>query len=97
MSTAGRMGGSPDEQPARYHAASPIDLVPLGVRQEFFAGRMFASQVAPYEAAAIKAGDAIHTTLLASAGHFVFIDPQSDVWPQVLDAVKRLVSTRGQK
>lgn len=91
------MGGSPDEQPAHYRAGSPIELLPLGVPQEFFAGRMFGSQVAPYEAAAMKAGDAIHTTLLPSAGHFVFIDPQSDVWPQVLDAVKRLVSTRGQK
>ena len=88
------IGGSPDEQPERYRAASPIELLPLGVRQEFFAGRMFAAQVAPYEAASKQAGDTLHTTELANAGHFVFIDPLSDVWPQVLDAVRRLLLKR---
>jgi len=86
------IGGSPDEQPDRYRAASPIELLPLGVRQEVFAGRMFAAQAAPYETAARKAGDVLNTTVLANAGHFVFIDPQSDVWPQVIAAVRRLLS-----
>ena len=86
------LGGSPDERPDRYRAASPIELLPLGVRQEFLAGRMFASQVAPYETATQKAGDALRATVLGDAGHFVFIDPQSDVWPQVLAAVRRLIS-----
>jgi carbonic anhydrase len=59
------LGGSPEERPDRYRAGSPIELLPLGVRQEFFAGRMFGAQVAPYEAAARRAGDSPHTTLLA--------------------------------
>jgi acetyl esterase/lipase len=88
------LGGSPEEQPDRYRAGSPIELLPLGIRQEFFAGRMFGGQVAPYEAATKRAGDTLHTTLLADAGHFVFIDPQSDVWPQVLAATQRLLSMR---
>ena len=86
------LGGSPEERPDRYRAASPIELLPVGVRQEFFAGRMFASQVAPYETASRKAGDALRATVLGDAGHFVFIDPQSDVWPQVLAGVRRLLS-----
>jgi acetyl esterase/lipase len=86
------MGGSPDERSDRYRAGSPIELVPFGVRQELFAGRMFAAQAPPYEAAATRAGDPLRVTLLADAGHFVFIDPQSDVWPQVLAAVRRLVA-----
>ena len=86
------IGGSPDERPERYRDASPIELLPLGVRQEFFAGRMFAAQVAPYETATKRSGDALHTTVLADAGHFVFVDPQSDVWPQVLSSVRRLLS-----
>jgi acetyl esterase/lipase len=86
------LGGSPDERPERYRAASPIELLPLGVRQEFFAGRMFAAQAAPYEAAARKAGDAVRTTVLAEAGHFVFIDPQSATWPEVLAGVRRLLT-----
>jgi acetyl esterase/lipase len=86
------LGGSPDDRPERYQAASPIELLPLGVRQEFLAGRMFGSQVVSYESASKKAGDSVRATLLADAGHFVFIDPQSDVWPQVLAAVQRLLS-----
>jgi acetyl esterase/lipase len=86
------MGGSPEERPERYRAGSPIELLPLGVRQEFFAGRMFAAQVAPYEAATKQAGDAARITALPNASHFVFIDPQSDVWPDVLAAVRRLLS-----
>jgi hypothetical protein len=54
---------------------------------------MFATQVAPYESATSNAGDALRTTLLAKAGHFVFIDPQSEVWPQVLASVQRLLKS----
>jgi hypothetical protein len=85
------MGGSPDEQRGRYHDASPIELLPLGVPQEFFAGRMFAAQAAPYDAATTRAGDELRTTLLPDAGHFVFIDPQSEVWPRVLSGVRHLL------
>jgi hypothetical protein len=67
-------------------------MLPLGVRQEFFAGRMFAAQAAPYEAATKQAGDAVRMTVLPQAGHFVFIDPQSTVWPDVLAGVRRLLS-----
>jgi len=88
------MGGSPEERPERYRAGSPVELLPLGVRQEFFAGRMFAAQAVPYETATEQAGDTVHTTVLANAGHFVFIDPQSDIWPQVLAAVRGLLANR---
>ena len=88
------IGGSPDQQSRRYHDASPIELLPLGVRQEVFGGQMFASQAAPYETAAMKAGDSIHSIVLPKAGHFVFIDPQSDVWPQVIQSVRRLLSMK---
>ena len=61
---------------------------------ESFAGRMFGAQNAPYEAAALKAGDTMQATTIPTAGHFVFIDPQSDVWPEVLASVKRLLSVK---
>jgi acetyl esterase/lipase len=86
------MGGSPESQPARYHDGSPIELLPLGVPQVFFSGQMFATHVAPYEAAATRAGDALQSSPFPKAGHFVFIDPQSDVWPQVSRSVRRLLS-----
>ena len=88
------MGGSPADQPDRYRAASPAELLPIGVRLESFAGRVLAAQNAPYEAAALKAGDTVQATTIPTAGHFVFIDPQSDVWPEVLASVKRLLSVK---
>jgi acetyl esterase/lipase len=88
------LGGSPEERPERYRDGSPIERLPLGVPQAFFAGSMFAAHVAPYEAASKRAGDTVVTTVLPTATHFVFIDPQSDVWPQVIGSVRRLLSMR---
>jgi acetyl esterase/lipase len=88
------VGGSPEQRPARYHDASPIELLPLNVPVDFYAGRMFAAHAAPYEAAAKRAGDVVRTTVLAEAGHFVFIDPRSDVWPQVAASVRRLAGIK---
>ncbi len=86
------IGGSPEQRPERYRDASPIELLPLGVPQAFFAGRMFGAQVAPYEAAVKRAGDVLQTTVNPEATHFVFIDPQSDIWPQVMANIRRLLS-----
>jgi acetyl esterase/lipase len=86
------IGGSPDEHPDRYLASSPIELLPFSARQEFFAGRMFAPQVAAYETAVRGKGGELRTAVLADAGHFVFIDPQSNVWPRVLKSVRGLLS-----
>ena len=88
------LGGSPEERPERYRDGSPIERLPLGVPQAFFAGSMFAAHAAPYEAASKRAGDTVVTTVLPTATHFVFIDPQSDVWPDVLSSVRRLLSMR---
>ncbi len=85
------LGGSPDAQPIRYREASPIELMPLGVPVEFFAGRMFAPQVAGYRAAIERTGDSMaRVTALPTTGHFQFIDPLSEIWPQVLEAVARV-------
>jgi acetyl esterase/lipase len=86
------LGGLPDERPERYRATSPVELLPFEAQQVFVAGRMFAAQVPLYETAAKRAGNAVQTTVLADAGHFVFIDPLSDVWPTVLRSVRRLLA-----
>ena len=88
------LGGSPQERPDRYRDASPIEMLPLGIPQAFFTGQMFAAHAAPYEAAMKKAGDPLQLVALPSAGHFVFVDPQSDVWPQVMNSVRRLLGIR---
>jgi acetyl esterase/lipase len=86
------IGGSPEERPGRYRDASPIELLPLGVPQAFFAGQMFFAQLTPYAEATKRAGDTLQAAPFPGAGHFVFIDPQSDVWPQVVQTVRRLLS-----
>jgi acetyl esterase/lipase len=85
------IGGSPENQPGRYHDASPVELLPLGIPQVFFAGQMFVAHVEPYAAAAKGAGDTVQTAPFPGAGHFVFIDPESKVWPQVMQSVRRLL------
>jgi acetyl esterase/lipase len=80
------------ERPDRYRDASPIERLPFSVLQAFFTGQMFAAHAVTYEAATRKAGDTVQLVALPNAGHFVFIDPQSDVWPQVLKSVRRLLA-----
>ena len=84
------MGGTPEERVQRYREGSPVEMLPLGVPQEIFAGRMFAGQTPPYVEAAKRAGDTVNATIAAQAGHFVFIDPGSSTWPQVVKAIRTL-------
>src|SRR5262245_44774139 len=86
------IGGTPEERPERYRDGSPIELLPLRVPQTVFMGRMFAAQAAPYEAAVARTSDTLQLTTLPEASHFVFIDPKSSVWPQVLVATRRLLA-----
>jgi acetyl esterase/lipase len=86
------LGGSPEERPDRYRDGSPIEQLPFGIPQVFFTGQMFDAHAAPYEAAARRAGDALETVASPTAGHFVFIDPESAMWPRVLTHVRRLLS-----
>jgi acetyl esterase/lipase len=74
--------GSPDQQPARYAAASPIALLPLGVNQLIVHGGL--DEVLPvelareYVQAARAAGDSVQFPELPRAGHMDFLDPGSD-------------------
>jgi hypothetical protein len=86
------IGGTPEQQPQRYHDGSPIELLPLGVRQVFFTGQMFAAHSAPYAAAVKQAGDAALVMPYPTAGHFTFIDPQSTIWPDVMKSVRQMLS-----
>jgi acetyl esterase/lipase len=89
------LGGSPDKVPERYRSASPIEMVPLGVRQQVIHGA--ADDVVPvsisrgYVAAARKAGDDATLTEPPGAGHFELIDPRSHAWGAVRDRALSLV------
>lgn len=92
------LGGSPDEVPDRYRQTSPIERLPLGVEQRLIQGAL--DEIVPanfskdYEAAARKKGDHVRLTIVASAGHFDLIAPQSSAWPAVEKAVRSLLTLR---
>src|SRR5579864_9035178 len=79
------LGGSPERVAARYRAASPIEMVPLGVKTRVIHGE--ADAVVPvsisrvYVAAAKKAGDDAELTEPKGADHFELIDPISTKAP----------------
>ncbi len=89
------LGGSPEQYPERYAAASPYALLPLGLRQTLLHGTE--DEDVPlelserYEAASIAAGDPATLLTLPGAGHFELVDPQSSEWPSVVTAVSLLL------
>jgi len=75
------LGGGPDQVPGRYAAASPIELLPLGVWQLIVHG--VKDEALPvdlsrrYALAAQEAGDPVDFVELPDAGHMDFLDPDS--------------------
>ncbi|MBP4046245.1 alpha/beta hydrolase family protein [Chromobacterium violaceum] len=75
------LGGMPSDQPERYAAASPLNLLPLGIPQLL----VHASQddAVPiemsraYAVAALAAGDPATLAELPDSSHMAFIDPAS--------------------
>jgi acetyl esterase/lipase len=85
------IGGTPEEMPERYATASPIELLPLGVRQVLIRGTE--DENVPFEISrayhqsALSKGDDCELITLQGAGHFEVIDPRSQEWQQVARAV----------
>jgi acetyl esterase/lipase len=89
------MGGPPDKLAQRYHAGSPIELVPLGVRVRLLHGTE--DSVVPieisnsYQKAANRAGDDARLVVLPGADHFAPVNPRSEHWPSVEKTVQSLL------
>ena len=89
------IGETPDDAPERYAAASPIALTPPAVPVVAIHGE--ADDVVPfafseaYVAAMNGAGGVATLQALAGMGHFEPIDPESEAWPVVRDAVRSMV------
>jgi acetyl esterase/lipase len=88
----------PESAPARFMApehyadGSPIELLPLGVRQILIHGT--ADDSVPYEMSeryAEAAGGEAELVTLEGAGHFEPIDPQARQFAETLAAVRRLL------
>ncbi len=88
------LGGAPADVPTRYDAASPYELLPLGVPQVLIQGTAdanvpFEISQRYYDAARAK-GDRAELIALDGAGHFEVVDPQTREWQVILDATKRM-------
>jgi len=91
------LGGSPDAQPARYAAASPIALLPLGVNHLIVHGA--ADEALPitvtrnYVQAAKAAGDRVQFSELPGAGHMDCLDPTSEAHTTLCRWLEQFTST----
>ena len=80
------LGGSPEERPDRYDAASPIELVPLDVPTLLVHGTD--DEVVPPEMSRAYARCAPHSCELvepAGTGHMEHLDPGSEAWRPVTE------------
>ena len=89
------MNGTPDEYPDQYSAGSPIELLPTGASQTLVHGTdddtVPVSQSEAYVEKAEKLGDWPTLSKLDGIGHFELIDPESEAWPSVVNAVLSLL------
>ena len=90
----GLIGGSPQKFPERFAAASPAELLPLGVPQVIVHGsaddRVPLELSQDYASSAAAAGDEVRMHALPGVDHFAPIEPASDAWSLTVDEIMRL-------
>lgn len=90
------MGGAPDKFPERYAAASPQELLPLGVPQVLIHGTL--DENVPfllsegYYRQASALGDPVELVTLPGAAHFEVVNPRATQWAQVVAAIEKFTS-----
>jgi len=90
------LGGTAEEQPARYAIASPQHLLPLGMPQILLNG--LEDPIADpdysrdYAAAAQSAGDSARYVGIREAGHFELVAPGTPAWAIVESEILRMVN-----
>jgi acetyl esterase/lipase len=87
------MGGTPEERPEAYRAATPQEHLPFGVRQLLIRAEL-APLMARYVEAATASGDAVEVLDLEDADHFDGIVPGRPIGDRVADAINALVQAR---
>lgn len=89
------LGGTPVEVEERYEQGSPARLLPLQVPQVLVHGTE--DDVVPlilstkYREKAVAAGDDVRVIELPGVEHFKVIDPASEAWPPIVEAMARLM------
>ena len=88
------LGGTPSEQPARYHDATIASYLPTGVPHVLVGGAMLGAvqpQIDAYAAAAKAAGENFRIVKLEGSNHFAMLSPHSPYWPTVRDTISTLL------
>ncbi|MCG1008941.1 alpha/beta hydrolase [Salinicoccus sp. ID82-1] len=89
------IGGPPEEMLESYHAASPIELLPIGARQILIHGELDENVPVDvsvgYHKKAVEQGDDSELIILPEAEHFKIVDPLSQEWETVVGAVESLL------
>jgi acetyl esterase/lipase len=88
------LGGEPDSYPERYAAASPAELLPLGVPQLLVHGArdeiVPLTQSTDHAARALAAGDVVDLVTLPNDDHFDVIEPGGAAWKAVTSWLETL-------
>jgi acetyl esterase/lipase len=90
------LGGFPEDFPERYRQASPQDLAPLRAPQILLTGArdgiVPSVHMETYARKAAEAGDKrIQIKEIPGAGHFEVIAPGSSAWPEIEQALRKLM------
>lgn len=80
------MGGTPQEKPDEYRIASPMEQLPLGMRQLLVAGAL-QDLMQPYIAAARASGDRVDVLTPPKANHFDIVTPNTANGAAVVDFI----------
>jgi acetyl esterase/lipase len=92
------MGGAPEDLRSRYQQSSPVELLPLGVKQTLIHGEtdnlVPASLSKDYAEAAKGKNEDVKFIAIENAGHFELVDPSSFAWPKVREEVLRLLDSK---
>jgi len=82
------MGGTPKDQPERYHQASPQALLPLGVKQFLIVASVLTAEKAQeYQKLAREKGDKVEILAPPDTGHFEVIAPERAPWRAVEELI----------
>lgn len=91
------LGGTPEQVEERYKQSSPAQLLPLGVPQILVHGTedddVPLALSTSYLPLAQAAGDRVELVELLGVEHYKVIDPASEAWPPIVEAMHKL--TRG--
>ena len=95
QAVAALLGGTPAQVPGRYAAASPGDLLPLGVPLRLFNGSLdpivTAAHAQGFVTKARARGDEVEYVALEGAGHFDLVMPDAPASRRVQEALRRML------